>query len=257
MQKRKWGTCLAVALCWLAASSANAASFTLDSLPSSVLSDNGQLEFANFQFFSPFHTVDAADVTLTTLADGIQLSGPLTVEDDFASFFLLYEVQGVNAPINRVSLQLDSEVNAPDGFGLVLSTKQILGDRITKPGKEKKDRFFEHDFKLGYFGYKTLAHLKTADWQFGNPFDPECRRHRPSFGLGNDGAIRLVEAGIAARDSIRVVEGVSLSAFDGSATWESSTNRFRVVPEPGTAGALFLGLALLAGRARRDLTPSR
>jgi hypothetical protein len=125
---------------------------------------------------------------------------------------------------------------------------------VTRPGKEKKDSFpFDHDFKFGPNGFKTLAHLKTADWEFGGTGkDDEDCDFRPPLGLGRDGAIRLVEAGFAARDSIKVVEGVTLTAFGGSATWESSTNRFTVVPEPATAGMLLVGLALLAARARRD-----
>lgn len=247
---QKWGArSLAVAV-WLIAASASAVSFTLDSLPATLTSDNGQLEFSNFQFFSPFDTVDPGDVTLTTLDDGIRLSGPLTVENDFANFFLLYEVRGIGGGIDGVSLQLDSDVDA-DIFGLVLSTKQILGDRVTKPGKDKKDSFpFDHDFKFGPVGFKTLAHLKTADWEFGKGDDEDCK-FRPPLGLGRDGAIRLVEAGFTARDSIKVVEGVTLSAFGGSATWESSENRFTVVPEPATAGMLLVGLMLLAARARR------
>jgi hypothetical protein len=253
---QKWGARFLAVAVWLCAASASAVSFSLDALPSGpVASGNGQLEFSNFQFFSPFGSVDPADVTLTVLDDGIRLSGPLTVTNDVANFFLLYEVSA-SAGIEGVSLQLDSDVDASI-LGLVLSTKQILGERVTRPGKGKgKDSFpFRHDFELGPFGYETLAHLKTADWQIGGGKDDDCG-FRPPLGLGRDGAIRLVEAGFAARDSLRVVEGVTLSAIGGSATWESSTNRFSVVPEPGTAGTLLLGLALLAGR-RRGLTSSR
>jgi hypothetical protein len=59
---------LVVAL-WLYAASAHALSFTLDLLPAGpVVSENGQLEFSNFQFFSPFDSVDPSQVTATILA---------------------------------------------------------------------------------------------------------------------------------------------------------------------------------------------
>ena len=52
----KRGLVVAVAL-WLYAASASALTFGLDALPvGPVVSGNGQLEFSNFQFFSPFMT---------------------------------------------------------------------------------------------------------------------------------------------------------------------------------------------------------
>jgi hypothetical protein len=236
---------VAVAL-WLYAAAASALTFGLDGLPAGpVVSGNGQLEFSNFQFFSPFMSVDPSEVTATILDDGIQLSGPISATDGLKNFFVLYDVRSLGAPIKRASLLLDSQVDA-DRFGLVLSTKQILGEVMGTPcfgGHDDKDDGgffgFDHSFPSDR---KTLAFLKTADWEIGSTFG-DC--FRSPHGLGNDGAIRLVEAGFDPQQSIRVVDGVTITATDGTATWESSTNRFTLVPEPGTASLMLLGLALL------------
>lgn len=88
----KRGLLVAAAL-WLQAAPANALSFTLDALPAGpVVSGNGQLEFSKFQFFSPFMTVDPSDVTANILADGIELSGPISTSGGLKNFFFLYEV---------------------------------------------------------------------------------------------------------------------------------------------------------------------
>lgn len=244
MLKRRW-MALSLGLCWLA-TSAQAVSFSLDMIPAGpVTSGNGQLEFSSFQFFSPFHSVGADEITLTVLEDGIEISGPVSVlGDDFKTFSVLYEVKALGAPIDGASLLLGSSVDADD-FGLVLATKQILGQRKLRPHKG-----FEwwtpgggiHD-DLGPFDRKTLARLKTADWEFGHAF---CGHPR----ISRDGAIRLVEAGFDGQSSIRVIDRVTLTAFDGTATWESSVNRFTVVPEPGLATLTLLGLTLLGWHAR-------
>jgi hypothetical protein len=303
---QKWGAlCLVLALS-LHASAASAASFGLDSPPSSVPSDNGLLEFSNFEFFSPGGSVDAGEVTATTTADGIVLSGPVTSTGKLKSFFVSYDVTATGPGIIGASLLLDSSVDA-DIFGLVVSTKRILGERgdphgpphgggghwgghgndwddddwdddWDRHGSTKDDwwRDRDDDWERGWdeggygrddrhrgrdFGHargmkhghghdfpvdrKTLAFLKTVDWElrFG------C--FHPRLGLGRDGAIRLVEAGFEAQQTIRVVEHVLVIAKRGSATWESSTNSFPVVPEPGAAGLTLLGLVLMALRSRR------
>ena len=239
---------LSLALCLLA-SAAHAVSFTLDAIPAGpVLSNNGQLQFSNIQFFSPFSTVNAADITFETVDDGVKLSGPVGVSGtDLKNFFVLYEVTSLGAGIDRASLLLDSNVDA-DTLGLVLSTKQVIGDfgdRI--PKNKKKDDFpFGHGFDMGNFDTSTLAFLKTADWQVGDDED-----FKGPNGLGRNGAIRLVEAGFNPKQSIKIIDGVTVSAIDGSANWISSTNRFRVIPEPGTAALTGLGLLLLGLRSRR------
>jgi hypothetical protein len=242
----------------LYAASASALSFTLDAIPGGpVISGNGQLEFSNFQFFSPFSSVLPSQVTATILADGIQLSGPITSTSGLKSFSVLYEVRSLGGGIEEASLLLDSDVDADDGFGVVLSTKQILGEVLDEPPgcvhchKKKDDGFgFGLDLDSSFpTDREILAFLKTADWEIDDP--DSC--FRTPLGLGSDGAIRLVEGGFDPQPSIRVVDHVAIAAFDGTATWESSTNRFTLVPEPGTASLMLLGfvwVALLSSRRR-------
>jgi hypothetical protein len=248
---------LVVAL-WLYAASAHALSFTLDLLPAGpVVSGNGQLEFSNFQFFSPFDSVDPSEVTATILADGIQLSGPITSTSGLKNFSLLYEVRSLGLGIEEASLLLDSDVDAGD-FAVVVSTKQILGDRLSGPPGcthcKKKSGDDGFGFDLGLDGTfptdrEVLAFLKTADWEIDDP--DNC--FRTPLGLGSDGAVRLVESGFDPHLSIRVIDNISIAAFDGTATWQSSINRFTLVPEPGTASLLLLGftwVALISYRRR-------
>ena len=138
MQKRPWS--LAVSsfafAVWLVASAASA-------LPSGpIVSGNGQLEFSNFQFFSPGGSVGEDEVTVNVLADGISLSGPIDLKYGAAAFFVTYDVRALGAPIVTASLELDAE---PIGF--VLSTKRIIGDR-----GDPCDWWGDHDGKGGWFG---------------------------------------------------------------------------------------------------------
>jgi hypothetical protein len=255
--------CLAVAL-WLVAAAASA-------LPTGpIVSGNGQLEFSNFQFFSPGHTVDESEISVSVLADGILLSGPVSATNELKGFFVTYDVTALGPGIVGASLSLDSQIEQ-DAFGLVLATKRILGGPKDHYGWDEQDPWKGHDpwkkskghhgpsgwkgkaddwtdrhQPFGFADHRTLAFLKTAQWHHG-----KGSFAHPDLGLGNDGAIRLVEAGFAARQSIQVVDHVLVSGVHGSATWESSTNRFMVVPEPGTAGLTLLGLGLLVHRSRR------
>jgi hypothetical protein len=246
--RQRWSILLSVSL-WLLATAAQAVSFDLDMIPAGpVNSGNGQLQFSNFQFFSPFNTVDAGDITLTTLDDGIEISGPVGVTGTgVKTFFVLYEVTALGPGIDSASLLLDSQVSA-DHFGLVLATKKILGEQLHSP---ELPNWWEPGGKKGH-GHedlfpllgRSLAHLKTADWDV----DRESCKHAP-FGAC-DAAIRLVEAGFDPQSSIRVIDRVTLSALDGTAIWESSVNRFTVVPEPGVASLTLLGLVILSLRRR-------
>jgi hypothetical protein len=245
MLQRRW---LALSLgLWLSAASAQAVSFSLDSIPAGpITSGNGQLEFSNFQFFSPFDSVDASEITLTVLEDGIELSGPVDVTaHEYKTFSVLYEVTALGAGIDGVSLLLDSSVDADD-FALVVATKQILGEREQLPPAHFDwwtPGGFLHEDHGPLADPRGLARLETADWIFRHG-----QGHPP---FPSEGAIRLVEAGFDEQSSIRVVDRVTLSARDGSAVWESSVNRFTVVPEPGVASLTLLGLTLLGWRARR------
>ena len=243
--RQRWSIRLSVSL-WLLATAAQAVSFDLDSIPAGpITSGNGQLQFSNFQFFSPFNTVDAGDITLTTLADGVQISGPESVSGTgLKSFFVLYEVTALGAGIDSASLLLDSKVTA-DHLGFVLATKKILGDQLHSPEFPDWDGKSKHGNDLFPLLSGKLAHLKTADWDV----DRDSCRHLP-FGTC-DGAIRLVEAGFDPQAHIRVIDSVIIGAMDGTATWNSSVNRFTVVPEPGVASLTLLGLAMLSWRARR------
>jgi hypothetical protein len=240
---------VATALC-LFTGAAQAVSFTLDAIPAGPLtSGNGLIQFSNIQFFSPFDTVNAADVTFEVLDDGVRLSGPVSVSgSDLKNFFVLYEATSLGGGIDNASLLLDSHVDA-DVFGFVLATKQVIGDIGDRnPKKDKKDDDFPfgHGFDMGNFDRSTLAFLKTADWEVGPKEDFEG-----PFGLGRDGAIRLVEAGFAVKSSIKVIDGITVSAIKGSATWSSSENHFNTAPEPGTAALTALGLLLIGIRSRR------
>jgi len=242
---RIWrGVALSLGL-WLFAASAQAVSFSLDMIPSGpVTSGNGLLEFSNFQFFSPFHSVEADEITLTVLDDGVELSGPVGVSgEDLKTFSVLYEVRALGPDIDGASLLLDSSVDS-DKLGIVLATKQILGRRESKSKPSWWMPGGPHHDDLG-FAFGTLARLKTADWDVGHRF---CGA-RPF--LSGGGAIRLVEAGFSPQSSIRVIDQITIGALDGTAIWESSVNRFTVVPEPGVASLTLLGLTLLGWRARR------
>ena len=243
MQKRSLVLAVVLAFAtWLVSSAVHA-------LPTGpLLSGNGQLEFSNFQFFSPSGKVDEEDITVSVLADGISLSGPVDMKQGAANFFVTYDVRAMDHGIVTASLELDA-----DPIGLVLSTKRILGDRGDPcdwyGGHEGKGEWFEkggdkgdkferrfgkrdqdkHDFDFDPFGKRPLAFLKT-------------------YQVGGKGTF-LEAARFAPQETIRVVEHVVVAARK-NASWNASINRFGVVPEPATATLTLLGLGLLAIRSR-------
>ena len=235
-----------------------------------ITSGNGMLSFSNFQFFSPFNTVNASDVTITGLTDGLQFSGNVGTSTDVKSFYVAYEINLTPAAagqgIKRASMQLASSVDS-DTLGLVLATKRLIGDKTTgnffgksdanakgtralSPGT---DAFNDSTSKfLGFNGFsrKTVAFLKTADWMTADT------GFKPPLGLGGDGAIRMVEAGFANQTHLRVLEHVVVAADSGTATWTGITEHFTTgagspVPEPGTAALMLLGFSVVAIRRRR------
>ena len=240
MPKRSFVLAVALTLAtWLVAGAA-------DALPTGPLvSGNGQLEFSNFQFFSPSGKVDEDDISVSVLADGIALSGPLDVKHGAANFFVTYDVRALGPDIVTASLELDA-----DPIGLVLSTKRILGDR-GDPSEELDDRkggkrgsFEDYGDKGKKFGFK---------WGKGD-FDLDPLGKGPlaflkTHQVGGKG-IFLEAARFAPQESIRVVEHVVVAAKKG-ASWNASINRFSVVPEPATATLTLLGLGLLAIRSYR------
>jgi PEP-CTERM motif-containing protein len=236
-----------------------------------ITSGNGMLQFSNFQFFSPFNTVNSTDVTVTPTTDGLQFSGNVSTSTDVKSFYVAYEINLTPAAagqgIKRASMQLDSSVDS-DTLGLVLATKRLIGDKTTSSFFGKSDANAKgtralsrgtdsfndtasgSGFDLSGFGHKTVAFLKTADWMTSDT------TAKPPLGLGGDGAIRMVEAGFANQTHLRVLEHVVVAADSGTATWRSTTEHFltgasAVVPEPGTAGLMLLGLSVVGMRRRR------
>jgi len=240
MQKRAWGLALVWTFAvWVVASAASA-------LPTGpIVSGNGQLEFSNFEFFSPGGKVDEDDITVNVLADGISLSGPVDVKHGAVNFFVTYDVRALGPGIVTASLELDA-----DPIGLVLSTKRILGDKGDpcewyddydgkgrwNGGKDEKFQWFsgkggsKQDFDFDPFSRRQLAFLKTHQVHGQGTF--------------------LEAARFAPQESLHVIEHVVVAAKKGAA-WNASINRFTVVPEPGTATLSLLGLGWLALRSHR------
>lgn len=232
---------LAVALTlatWLVAGAA-------DALPTGPLvSGNGQLEFSNFQFFSPSGKVDEGDISVSVLADGIALSGPVDVKHGAANFFVTYDVRALGSDIVTASLELDA-----DPIGLVLSTKRILGDR-----GDPSDELDDHKGKRGSFedsgdkGKKFGFKWGKGDFDF-DPIGNGPLAFLKTQQVGGKGTF-LEAARFAPQESIRVIEHVVVAAKK-NASWNASINRFTVVPEPATATLTLLGLGLLAIRSYR------
>ena len=235
-----------------------------------ITSGNGLLQFSNFQFFSPFNTVNSSDVNITPATDGLNFTGNVSTSTDVKSFYVAYEINMTPAAagqgITRASMQLGSSVDS-DTLGLVLATKRLIGDKNTanffgktdanakgtRPLSSGTDAFNDSTSSLaGFNGFnrKTVAFLKTADWMTGDT------SFKPPLGLGGDGAIRMVEAGFANQTHLRVLEHVVVAADSGTATWTSTTEHFitkagAVVPEPGTAALMLFGFSAVAIGRRR------
>ncbi len=184
-----------------------------------LTSGNGQLSFTRFEFY--LGGADPADFTLSVLDDGIRFTGPMSVSGGAAAeFYFSYEVSVLgNLPgIDGVSLYAPSETTGDGDPTFVKTAKQIYAG----PTPE----FFHQD---------TLATLKTRN------FDGEYSE--------------FASASFAPQSLISVFDGIRLSSggLGDSATLLEITNRFNVVPEPGTFAMLGIGIAGIgfAGRRRR------
>jgi hypothetical protein len=218
--------------------------------------ESGGLLFSDFRFYSPGCSVNPGDLEIDIVGHSVEIKGPITLAGrGWAKFHVSYEVTAVDPLINYASLELESSVHAPNAA--VFATKRVIGERPDKPdGHPWRDhgrgplgwgllhKFDDDDDPKG----KTLAFLKTAEWNvnLGRFCD-----------LGWDdlcnGEIEFDEQSFDPQESIKVIDGVWIKALGRHSEVEfiSSTNRFRVVPEPATAVLLTLGLLGLAIGGRR------
>jgi len=178
-----------------------------------IISGNGKLKFSNFHLSG----IDWGDITLDAVEDGLRISGPETLHRHGVEFFSIsYKVTALDGsmPILGASLELESHTSHHP-FSKVFATKTVLG---------KGNSFFPE-----------LKFLKTYDIQDKfQKFYSEGDFHTP-------------------RDYAYVKDTVLLVSSGPTTKWIASTNRFPVVPEPGTASLLVLGLTglVVAGRRRR------
>jgi hypothetical protein len=216
--------------------------------------ESGGLLFHNFSFYSPACSVNPDDLDIEIVGRDVTIVGDITLTGrGWATFHVSYEVTAVDPLINYASLELDSSVDDLDAA--VFATKRVIGGRPDKPDGHPRT-----DHGRGPLGWgllhklegdddpkgKTLAFLKTVGWDMDR--DLPCD---PGLGWLCDGDFRFDERSFDPQESVKVIDGVSIKAPRGSEAEFSSTNRFRVVPEPATAVLLTLGLLGLAIGGRR------
>jgi hypothetical protein len=162
-----------------------------------------------------FFGVDRELISLTVLDDGIRF-GSLAPSSGygFEAFAISYKVSAVDASrqISGASLRLDSGTHRR-GFGKVLALQRLVG-----VGGARSEGMLLETFDI------------RDHWR--RPRDEE----------------RFAEP----QNVLQVWDKVLVFSKRGRATWLSSTNRFSVLPAPGTASLIGLGLiGLLVSERRR------
>jgi len=222
---RRWlGFCVALFWSVLLADSARALSVSDFSVAevnnaTGFLSGNGLLEFSHFEFWLGDAPRDA--FTLSVLDDGIRLTGPTSVADGAkAEFYFRYQVSvlGDGPLLNGVSLFAPSTISG-DGFPVFAKSSKLVF-----PGTETE--FFGQD--------DTILNLQAINF--------------------DDTHQDLVSGSFSPQQTIWVLDAIRLSSAQSgdSASVESISNTYAVVPEPTTLALLSLGLTGLAVASRHS-----
>lgn len=216
------------------------------------VSGDGTLEFSDFRF----HGIEADDVTIEVLDDGITFSGDESLTCfGFDRFRVSYTVRALHGEaVFGTSLDLDSTVEARNGA--VFAKKKIRAPRDPenelpwvslvdweddpRGGTGELSGLGKHGGRGGQHIGNLVAFELASDWICGSghhhlrlaEVEDECRIER-----------KFDELEFDPEPELRITDTVSLlSLGKGDVAWNSVTNRFLVTPEPGSAALLALGL---------------